>query len=138
MIDGRCLCGSISYELLSEPEDVYYCHCRDCQILSGSAFHVLGVVRHDSLRILSGEVAAYTHSTESGSQMTREFCPRCGTPLFVRSTRFPEIQMFTVSTLVEPESVKPSFEIWTTSKVSWSEIRDELKSFPQGALDGSG
>jgi hypothetical protein len=57
--------------------------------------------------------------------------------MFVTSTRFEDIQMFTVSTLDEPESVKPSFEIWTTSKVSWANIQPEIDSFPQGAQDGS-
>ena len=134
-IGGRCFCGSIRYELLSEFEDVYYCHCRDCQVMSGSAFRVLGIVRRESLNVLSGDLAEYTHRTHFGSQMTREFCPKCGTPLFIKSTRFPEIKMISVSTLDEPESVKPSFEIWTASKIYWSELGKELKSFPHGALD---
>ena len=132
---GRCLCGSVQYELTARPQDVYYCHCRDCQILSGSAFHVLGIVERDSINILSGEIARYQHTTDSGFTMTREFCPECGTPLFVRSTRFPEVEMFTVSALEEPESVEPSFQIWSASKISWSTIDVELRSFPHGALD---
>ena len=135
-MNGGCFCGSIRYELLSKPEDVYYCHCRDCQILSGSAFHVLGIIKSESIRIISGEPARYAHRTASGSEMTREFCPECGTPLFLKSTRFSEIKMFTVSSLEEPDSVKPSFEIWSASRASWSKIDGELKSFPHDALDG--
>jgi hypothetical protein len=134
---GGCFCGSIRYVLLSMPEDVYYCHCRDCQILSGSAFHVLGIMTRGSIKILSGDLTGYAHSTDSGSEMTREFCPKCGTPLFLKSTRFPEIEMFTVSSLEELDNVQPSFEIWSTRKVSWSDIDGELKSFPCGALDGT-
>jgi hypothetical protein len=134
---GGCFCGSLRYVLLSKPEDVYYCHCRDCQILSGSAFHVLGIMKRGSIMILSGGLTRYAHSTDSGSEMTREFCPKCGTPLFLKSTRFPEIEMFTASSLEEPDGVQPSFEIWFTSKISWSDIDSELKSFPHGPLDGT-
>ena len=133
---GRCFCGSVRYELTSEPQDSYYCHCRDCQYLSGSPFHVLGIVERDSIHLISGELSEYKHSAQDGSGMTREFCTKCWTPLFVTSTRFEDIQMFTVNTLDEPESVKPSFEIWTTSKVSWANIQSEINSFPNGALDG--
>ena len=68
--------------------------------------------------------------------MSREFCTKCGTPLFVTSTRFKDIQMFIVNTLDVPESVKPSFEIWTSSKVSWANIQPGINSFSHGALDG--
>ncbi len=133
---GKCLCGAVNYELTSQPQDAYYCHCRDCQYLSGSPFHVLGIVERGSVNLISGELSEYKHLAQDGSGMTREFCNICGTPLFVTSTRFEEIQMFTVNTLDEPENVKPSFEIWTTSKVSWANIQSGIISFPRGALDG--
>ena len=137
MMKGGCCCGSVQYNLLTALQGTYYCHCRDCQILSGSAYHVLGIVERDALVVLSGELTAYTKSADSGYDMTREFCSTCGTPLFLKGERFPELAMFTVSSLDNPEAAQPSFQIWTTSKVSWSTIRDELKSFPHGALDGS-
>ncbi len=133
---GKCFCGSVNYVLTSMPQDAYYCHCRDCQYLSGSPFHVLGIVERGSINLISGELTEYKHLAQDGSGMTREFCSKCGTPLFITSTRFKDIQMFTVNTLDAPEDVKPSFEIWTTSKVSWANIQSEIKSFPHGALDG--
>ncbi len=133
---GKCFCGAVEYELTSQPQDAYYCHCRDCQYLSGSPFHVLGIVERGSINLISGELSEYKHFAQDGSEMSREFCSNCGTPLFVTSTRFEDIQMFIVNTLDEPEKVKPSFEIWTTSKVSWANIQPGIDSFPHGALDG--
>ena len=133
---GKCFCGAVKYELTSQPQDAYYCHCRDCQYLSGSPFHVLGIVERGSVNLISGELNEYKHLAQDGSGMTREFCKICGTPLFVTSARFEEIQMFTVNTLDEPENVKPSIEIWTPSKVSWANIQSGINSFPRGALDG--
>ena len=104
--------------------------------MSGGPFHVLGIVERGSINIVSGELSEFNHQAQDGSEMTREFCSRCGTPLFVTSTRFEDIQMFVVSTLDEPEAITPSFEIWTSSKVSWANIKSDLKSYPHGALDG--
>lgn len=135
---GKCFCGAAEYELTAHLKDAYYCHCRDCQYLSGSAFHVLGIVARGSIELISGELTEYKHTAQDGSGMTREFCKICGTPLFVTSTRFEDIQMFTVNTLDKPDKVIPSFEIWTSSKVSWASIPQGINSYPHGALDGPG
>ena len=105
--------------------------------MSGSSFRVLGIVGSNSLDFKSGELSEFEHKTQDGSVMKRYFCPRCGTPLYNTSTRFRDIQMLCVNTLDEPEAVKPSMEIWTTSKVTWAHIDPDITSHPYGALDGS-
>lgn len=135
MMKGGCFCGSVRYELTAPPLEVYYCHCRDCQHFSGSPFHVLGAVERDSIVLTSGNLSEFAHRVQNGSGMKREFCENCGTPLFITSTRFQDIQMFTVNSLDDPGSVKPSFEIWTNSKMSWANIEPGIKNFPRGALD---
>lgn len=132
---GRCFCGDIQYELTSPPQEAYYCHCRDCQYLSGSPFHVLAIVNRSSINLISGATSKHRHKTQDGSDMTREFCPSCGTPLFLTSSRFDDVQMFTVNTLDDPEVIKPSFQIWTASKVSWAEVNSSIKCHLHGALD---
>jgi len=133
---GRCFCGEILYRLSSPPQEAYYCHCRDCQYLSGSPFHVLAIVKRGSIELISGATSKHQHKTQDGSDMTREFCSKCGTPLFLSSSRFNDIQMFTVNSLDDPEAIKPSYQIWTTSKVSWTEIDPKITSHAHGALDG--
>lgn len=125
---GHCFCGAVKYSLKSEIRDAYYCHCRDCQYMSGSAFHALGIADKEHFKIDSGVPAKFTHKTQDGSDLTRTFCSVCGTPLFNISSRFEEIVMFTLNTLDNPESVKPSFQIWTTSKVSWADIDSIIKT----------
>ena len=134
---GRCFCGAVGYELTAPIQDVYYCHCRDCQRLSGSAFHVLGIVEQGGLNV-TGEVRSYTHPTEDGAALTRHFCPVCGTPVYNHSSRFTDIHMFTIHTLEDPESVKASFEIWTRSKSRHARIKPGITGYPRGAMDGDG
>ena len=136
-MNGGCCCGDVRYELRADLRGVYYCHCRDCQLHSGGAFHVLGIVDRDALIVVSGQTTAYRKPADSGFTMTREFCATCGTPLFLDSDRFEEITMFAVSSLDEPQAVQPAFQIWTSSKLPWSEIGADLESFARGALDGA-
>ena len=42
-ITGQCFCGAIQYEATVNEQMVGICHCRDCQIFSGSAFRTLCV-----------------------------------------------------------------------------------------------
>ena len=37
-VRGHCHCGEITYEAEVKPGTVNVCHCRDCQMLSGTAF----------------------------------------------------------------------------------------------------
>jgi len=134
-MNGECLCGSVKYELTEQIQDTYYCHCRDCQVLSGSAFRVLGIVSRNSLKIKSGEISTYDHKTESGFEMVRSYCIQCATPLFVSSTRFPDMHMLMVSTLNNTALVDPSFQIWCSSMVSWAKVSIGIRSHPHGALD---
>lgn len=133
---GGCLCGSVKYEIKGVLQDIYYCHCNDCQILSGSAYHVLGLVDTGNIATLGTTLTCYTRKTRSGYEMTREFCAQCGTPLFLRSTRFDDVEMVTVSSLYDKNALTPSFQIWVSCKSPWSDIDEEVRSFSAGALDG--
>ena len=134
-MQGGCLCGSVRYQLESPPREAYYCHCRDCQYLSGSAFHLIGIVDRSAFSRLCGELGQYTRRTEDGSEMTREFCLSCGSPLYMTSSRFVDIQMFALNSLDQPDIIEPGFEIWTRSKCGAAHIDADITSFRHGALD---
>lgn len=126
---GGCLCGSLRYQACPQPDTAYYCHCRDCQIGSGSAFHVAVFADQNSFYLLSGEVGTYTKIADSGNEISRMFCKNCGTPVYWIGTNYPGIVILSVSSLDDPESMEPSSEIWMDSAVSWRRIHPELRSF---------
>ena len=135
-MDGKCFCGAIRYRLDARPSDSYLCHCRDCQQLSGSAFHALSIVRKSDFHVIRGTPKTFEHKTQDGSTLARSFCPDCGTPLFNLSSRFDDIVMFTTTTLDKPQDCTPSFQIWMTSTLPWEKNIADLASYPYGAMDG--
>lgn len=81
-VDGRCLCGHLTYEAEVDPDLVSICHCVDCQVLSGSAFRVTVPVTDGSFRFLSGAPKTYVKTAASGSKRILAFCPECGTSIY--------------------------------------------------------
>jgi len=79
-LQGGCLCGAVRYTLTRAPNYVYFCHCRDCQLESGSPFVTDMNVDRDAVRIV-GELTRYARTGDSGKSIHRHFCSRCGTTL---------------------------------------------------------
>ena len=86
---GGCLCGAVRYESTGEPGFALLCHCRDCQRQSGSAFAAGWRVPAAGFRVTQGEPKLYVRAADSGNQITRAFCPDCGTMLFLRVSARP-------------------------------------------------
>jgi hypothetical protein len=115
---GRCLCGSVSFTLSSEPIASRVCWCRDCQHLAANGTVSL-LVAAEGLSV-SGELAEHSTTADSGSEVTRQFCPRCGTHLFARSSLRPQFRAVRLGNLDDPSSVRPSATDWADSAPAWA------------------
>jgi len=130
-VTGGCLCGAVRYEANPRQDTAYYCHCRDCQIGSSSAFTVAVFTDEEDFQLLSGELTTYSKTADSGRVVNRLFCPQCGTPLTWTGEGFPGVVLVSLSSLDDPESFRPVHEGWTDSALSWCRIREDIDSFPR-------
>lgn len=105
-----------------------HCHCRDCQYSSGGAYASLFAVPTNSLT-LEGELASYTVQAESGNEVTRQFCPVCGSPVLSKLSANPGITVVKAATLDDPDTLAPQMHIWTASSPAWAETSGKLPSF---------
>ena len=81
-VQGRCHCGEITYEAEVEPGTVNVCHCRDCQVLSGTAFRAGIPAPAERFRILTGQPREYIKVADSGNRRLHTFCGTCGSPVY--------------------------------------------------------
>jgi hypothetical protein len=123
-LTGGCLCGTVRYALTSEPFDCGWCHCRTCQLNSGSPAMVFATVPARDLVWTQG--AEKVRRATSSSFGHREFCGECGTPLLMKVDHQPETVDFSVATLDHPEAVAPGFHIFWESRIAWTEPGDAL------------
>ena len=84
---------------------------------------------------VEGKLANYTSLAASGNTMHRQFCPKCGTPLFTQSEARRQVIGIRAGTLGNPEVGKPGKTIWTSSAPSWAVFdpdipRDEKQPAP--------
>ena len=121
---GGCLCGAVRYRLESEPFDGGWCHCRTCQLASGAPAMVFATVPEGDLVWTKG--AELVRKVKSSSFGHREFCGECGTPFTMKVDHQPETVDFSVTTLDDPDAVRPGFHIFWASKLSWFDPGDNL------------
>ena len=72
---GGCHCGALRYHSSVQPVESGYCHCRDCQLLSGAPAVAWASFPVESFEYTAGSPKIYK-SSECGQ---REFCDNCGT-----------------------------------------------------------
>lgn len=135
-LDGRCLCGAVTYSSDAEPAFVAICHCKDCQRQSGTAFSVVVGVPDAELNV-SGELANHaTVGEDHGHETERRFCSSCGSPILSRSAGAPGMAFVKAGTLDDTSWLEPQIEVWGRSAQPWvaeTEGRPRLERSPQAA-----
>jgi len=132
---GGCLCGGVRFEISGTPGAAAICHCTDCRRVTGSAFNVSLPVPIADFRIAKGAPKAYTTTADSGTELTRYFCPDCGSPLYTASPAHPETVYVKAGAIDEPGLVKPHHQSWMRSRVPWAEIPEGLPAHAGGSRD---
>jgi hypothetical protein len=126
---GGCLCGSIRYRVTAEPVVCRICWCRDCQHLSGNGT-VNAIFPSESIMV-SGTTSEFVSAADSGHQVRRRFCPRCGSHLFADSSGRAGLTVVRIGTLDEPSSVSPVANIWSSSAPAWACLDASLQQVPK-------
>ncbi|MEN8183932.1 MAG: GFA family protein [Myxococcota bacterium] len=128
MLEGRCLCGGIEYEIDGEVGPIGFCHCSYCRRASGSAFASNATSSSAAFKLRSGE--ALLKEFESTPGKLRSFCSRCGSPIYARVPALPEILRIRVGTLTSDPISRPGGHYDVASKAVWFTITDELPQSP--------
>ena len=126
---GNCLCGAVRYRISGEPVLTRVCWCRDCQHLAANGTVNL-LVPTNALEI-SGALSTFTSTADSGNQISRRFCPRCGSHLFANSSARPQFTVVRAGTLSDPSSVRPTTNIWASSAPTWACLDSTLERVAQ-------
>ncbi|HYZ47425.1 MAG TPA: GFA family protein, partial [Sphingomonas sp.] len=112
------------YRLNSAPYDAGWCHCRTCQLNSGSPAMAFATIAYTDYEVVVGAHAVKRFASSDFGW--RIFCGECGTPLAVHVTHQPDTLDFSVATLDEPARIAPGFHIFYASRIPWAEAGDEL------------
>ena len=129
-IDGKCHCGFITYEAEIDPENVYVCHCTDCQSFAGSAFRWGVTVAEEDFNLLSGEPKVYVKQAESGALSRQLFCPECASPIYSTSVGAePKVVNLRLGTARQRAQLRPKTQYWCRSAQDWTAVDEPCRRF---------
>ncbi len=130
MSSGRCLCGSVTWEISGKPKAAYHCHCSMCRKAHGAAFGTYYFMPTDNFYWTSKQDTVVNHRSSPG--LPRAFCGTCGS---VVPNYDVEGQHVYVPAGCHDEGVNADSHIFVGSKAPWYDITDDLPQhevFPPG------
>src|SRR3954454_2729648 len=110
-LEGGCACGAVRYRLEAEPMFVHFCHCRDCQRQTGSAFVLNALIEADRVALLSGAPEPVQVPTDSGLPHHIHRCPTCRVALWSVYGGRDALRFVRVGTLDDPSTIVPDVHI---------------------------
>jgi hypothetical protein len=127
-VHGSCLCGAVTYEASGEPMFAGICYCRDCQKASGAPHGAFAAYPAGNLK-LTGKTATFTNKADSGSDVTRHFCPTCGSWMMGQNTSFPDMRAVTVGTMDDASGFQPKLGFYEFRRHSWDPKAEGIPHF---------
>jgi hypothetical protein len=105
----------------------FVCHCSDDHKIHSTMFASNFTVKNRSLKHLRGEDKlsrwGESKTIASGAFMENSFCSICGTLMYRRSSRFPDMSILRIGTVddfnLHETKLKPTLEQFTKDRVSW-------------------
>ncbi|WP_336987061.1 GFA family protein [Altererythrobacter aquiaggeris] len=122
---GRCQCGNTALQFSGEPELTFYCHCKDCQLTTGSPFSVELMVPAAGFSA-KGHLSTYTVIGDSGRAVHRRSCAKCGSGLFLECDADPGYVFVKPGALDHASVVEPQIHIFVGGRQTGLDMADDL------------
>ncbi len=127
---GGCLCGKIRYAVATPLQNVIACHCNHCRKISGAGSSHNAAIPTSAMTITTGAPKMYADTADSGNRLNRFFCDDCGSSLYSRREKMPEMTILKVGTLDDASGLKLAMNIWTGSALPWMHVDPAVEHYP--------
>lgn len=128
---AECQCGQLTLTVPERPLLTIACHCLACQRRTGAPFGVQYYYWGREVAI-AGEAKPYKRVSDAGHDVETHFCPHCGSTVFFKLAKRPDLIGVAVGAISEPVSSAPMWSIWEEVKHPWVDIPGDVKHFPRG------
>lgn len=125
---GRCLCGAISYSVAAAPLTMGQCHCKDCQRVTGTGHISNARFRREDVHV-NGDTKTFSSSADSGTVVTRHFCPTCGSRMFSENSARPDVKAVAVGTFDDNSWFHPQWVLFKKSQPAWDITTEDVPCY---------
>jgi hypothetical protein len=124
VINGKCACAAVQYQVAGDLIDYCHCHCSICRKLHGAAFATWGGVSRGQFSLLSGadNLGTYAFSDNADSI----FCKTCSSTVLVDFKPESHMLYIAMGTMDGDVDCPTGFHQFVGSKAPWFEITDTL------------
>ena len=120
---GGCVCGAVRYECSAEAAEIqmFKCHCRDCQHVTGGGHTPVVYVPANTFKITRGALRYFSTDSELMGARThkRGFCADCGSRVTGGEGPGSTGVGMTVGSLDDPSWFKPAVDMWVSDAQPW-------------------
>ena len=127
-LSGSCQCGAITFAVAAPALLTYACFCTSCQKRTGSAFSMGLIIPTDALQ-LSGELSAWSRTSDDGNTNTRYSCADCGNIIYGVGESSPGLAKLQAGLLDDTRELEPEVYIWARSKQAWVTLPQHARPF---------
>ena len=127
---GSCQCGAVEVEITGEPAMAAHCHCGDCQKSTGAGHLSFAFYPADQVKV-SGQLTRYVSKSDTGSQMTRSFCPVCGSRVLGESSGFPGVTGVALGILDDSDDIAPTMSFYAKRARKWDHVAEGIPAFDE-------
>ena len=129
-LSGQCLCGAVRYSGEGDPVFQVKCYCTDCRKTSAAGHAAMMGFDADAIAV-AGNVKEFHSKADSGAQVTRAFCPTCGTGIYASNERLPGMIFLRASTLDDPSLFSPQMIVWAARAPTWDPVNEGVPTFAE-------
>jgi len=124
--EGGCRCGRLRFRVTEAPLLTMACHCRGCQLMTGSAFSLSAMYPATGFEVTAGEpvVGGLKGPTQ------HFFCPHCLSWAFTRPEGADWLVNVRATMFDEAADFAPFVETFTDEKLAWA-TTPAKRSFPR-------
>ncbi len=127
---GGCACGAVRYEISADPVMQVHCQCNKCRKLSGTGHTDLMAFPRDAVKV-TGKLASWGYTADSGAKASRAHCPTCGSPVTGETSGHPGLLAIMAGSLDDASVYKPQAAVFTESGYGWDALGEGLPRFPK-------
>jgi len=127
---GSCRCGDVTLIISNKPRAMLQCHCLDCQKATGAG-HTSNAYFAEEDVTIGGNATGHTVTADSGNQMTRYFCPRCGSRVYGRNSGRPGVVSVQIGCLEDHSWFSPQVVLYTSRRHDWDITSDDVENFEE-------
>ena len=127
-LSGRCLCGTVHYEVTGNVLRFLHCHCERCRRASGTGHASNIILNPASVAWQAGESVIRRFKLPEAERFATTFCATCGGPL---PREFGEMVVLPAGTLDTMPDLEPQSRIFWDSRAPWSCEEGNLPAYSE-------